>query len=316
MNSRFTTCFAFFMTLSFFVVGCSKKAPPTPTSMCQYRACKTTDQCDPGDKCIKNFCWQASCVERAESNQVEVTTSSVDKTKVVVSTRGKSSGRKPGYTVAADLSKAGTVSGVISATKAGPDPIVKVTKDNAICEHHKEEIERPKGSILVKNGHVKNAVVWLAGVKEGKAFSAGSVTVENVGCDFQPRIQVARKGDTLVASNSDNTMHNTNVRLVNPSVSIMNVALPQKGSKQSERIKFKGNISVTCDAHPWMQAYVYVTTHPYATVTDENGAFEFAQVPDNGKGYTLKVWHEELGEKVLKGVTFNQTGVAIDLSSD
>tara|TARA_B100000029_G_C17547664_1_gene949017 strand:- start:1112 stop:1966 length:855 start_codon:yes stop_codon:yes gene_type:complete len=284
--------------------------------MCQYRACTSSDQCDPGDKCIKDFCWQASCVERAESNQIEVTTSTVNKNKVVVSARGKGAGRKGGYTVAESLDGAGTISGVISASKAGPDPIIKVTKDNAVCEHHKEEIKRPKGSILVKGGKVKNAVVWLDGVKEGKAFSAGSVTVDNVGCDFTPRIQVARKGDTLVAKNSDDTMHNTNVRLVNPSVSIMNVALPQKGSTQTERIKFTGNISVTCDAHPWMQAYVFVTTHPYATVTDENGAFEFAQVPNNGKGYTLKVWHEELGEKVLKGVTFNQTDVALDLSAE
>jgi hypothetical protein len=65
-------------------------------------------------------------------------------------------------------------------------------------------------------------------------------------------------------------------------------------------------IKVSCDLHAWMVAYIVVTPHSYFAMTQSNGAFEIKDVPP-GK-YTLKVWHETLGEesrkiKVGKGTT-------------
>lgn len=51
-----------------------------------------------------------------------------------------------------------------------------------------------------------------------------------------------------------------------------------------------------CDAgHTWMSAYVVVTEHPYASVTDNRGSCTLDDVPP-GK-YTLGAWHETLGEQ-------------------
>jgi Carboxypeptidase regulatory-like domain len=59
---------------------------------------------------------------------------------------------------------------------------------------------------------------------------------------------------------------------------------------------------VECNVHGWMHAVLVVSGHPYYTLTDAHGAFKLADVPP-GK-YTLKLWHETLGEQT-KEVTVN-----------
>jgi hypothetical protein len=59
-----------------------------------------------------------------------------------------------------------------------------------------------------------------------------------------------------------------------------------------------------------MSAYILVTDHPYAATTDEKGTFTLGEIPA-GK-YTLKAWHETLGEltqevEVSKGDTVEVT---------
>ena len=53
-------------------------------------------------------------------------------------------------------------------------------------------------------------------------------------------------------------------------------------------------IRMECDTHSWMKGWLIVTDHPYYAVTDASGAFELADVPAGS--YTLKFWHETLGE--------------------
>ena len=49
-------------------------------------------------------------------------------------------------------------------------------------------------------------------------------------------------------------------------------------------------LSVKCDYHTWMTAYQLPVDHPYAAVTDENGAFTIPDLPA-GK-HSFIVWHE------------------------
>ena len=54
---------------------------------------------------------------------------------------------------------------------------------------------------------------------------------------------------------------------------------------------------ITCDVHPWMQAFVGVVAHPYFAVTDETGRF---QIPTEGLPdgrYPVALWHEVLGTR-------------------
>ena len=47
------------------------------------------------------------------------------------------------------------------------------------------------------------------------------------------------------------------------------------------------------DLHSWAQAYVAVVSHPFFAVTDENGRFTIANLPDGT--YEIEAWHERLG---------------------
>lgn len=64
----------------------------------------------------------------------------------------------------------------------------------------------------------------------------------------------------------------------------------------ASHFKRTGIIEILCDVgHVWMSAYVFVTDHPYVTVTDSDGAFELTNVPAGA--YELETWHE--GWKVI-----------------
>jgi hypothetical protein len=47
-----------------------------------------------------------------------------------------------------------------------------------------------------------------------------------------------------------------------------------------------------------MSGVIVVMDHPYYAASDEKGAFRLADVPPGE--YSLKVWHEKLGEKTQK----------------
>jgi uncharacterized protein (DUF2141 family) len=52
-------------------------------------------------------------------------------------------------------------------------------------------------------------------------------------------------------------------------------------------------VPVTCDMHPWMNAYIGVLDHPFFDVTGETGRFSIAGLPPGT--YVIEIWHERLG---------------------
>lgn len=52
-------------------------------------------------------------------------------------------------------------------------------------------------------------------------------------------------------------------------------------------------LSVTCDNHAWMQAWVLPLDHPFGAVTDAYGHFEIEGLPPGE--YHFRVWHERSG---------------------
>ena len=53
-------------------------------------------------------------------------------------------------------------------------------------------------------------------------------------------------------------------------------------------------VTVRCDVHKWMNAYVVVAKNPYYVVSGAGGKFRLEGVPAGH--YHLKVWQESLGE--------------------
>ena len=159
-----------------------------------------------------------------------------------------------------EVKDGGALRGKVKVTGNIPkDEVVKVTKDKSHCG---ETLPREK-YIIAPDGGVKNAVIVIEGITKGKAIPRTEVIIDNKHCAFQPHVQIAVKGQTLVIKNNDPMLHNTHIYLNKKTV--YNFALPRTGMEIKKPINKTGLMEVECDAHDWMKGYLYVTDHPYIT---------------------------------------------------
>ena len=206
---------------------------------------------------------------------------------------------KTAYNALETVANGGSIQGAVGYEGSDKDGQITISKDNATCDPAGTGT-RAEGALLVSDGKLQNAVVFLADITEGKSFGAQEVTVDNQQCRFLPRIALARKGDMLAAKNSDAVLHNTHTYLKKKGKrkELENIALATKGAVIKKKLKRSGLVDVKCDAHEWMQGFVYVTDHPYATLSGADGTFSLSDVPPGE--YTLKVWHEKQGYQSAK----------------
>jgi len=197
----------------------------------------------------------------------------------------------PGYE-AIEVADAGTINGVVSYSGEKKDALVPIDQDKETCGP--EALERPSGALLVAGGKVENVVVYLTGVKTGKPFSSTPVEIDNIQCNFVPRVAIGHKGGQVVAKNSDPVTHNTNMSLTQNNSTIMNSSLKKGAKSRPNKLKKTGLVNVQCDLHSWMVGRVFVHDSPYAVLTDATGAFTIGDVPPGE--YELKTWHEILGD--------------------
>jgi plastocyanin len=197
-----------------------------------------------------------------------------------------------------EVRNGGAIHGTVSLSGQPPAPeTVAVSSDAAACGKNKSL----ESVIVGPNGGLKNVIVSLEGITQGKKMPA-QVTAEmdQEKCEYAPHIVVLPKGATLNIVNSDPVMHNvhaydlTRVTKDEPTPpTLFNIAIPVKGMKIAKAIPQAGLYRFLCDAgHPWMNAYVLVTEHPYFAVTDEKGQYTIDNIPAGT--YTLRVWHEGL----------------------
>ncbi len=143
--------------------------------------------------------------------------------------------------------------------------------------------------LVDKDGGLRNAVVSLEGVAEGKALDPNQViTLTNSKCMFGPHVVVMPAREKLAIVNDDPILHNTHPFLGRKT--IFNLALPKKGQTIKKKIKRAGMMTVRCDAHPHMSGYILAFNHPYYVVTGEDGSFTIKDIPPGT--YTITGWHE------------------------
>jgi hypothetical protein len=196
------------------------------------------------------------------------------------------------------VSGGGSIKGTIKAS-GKQDATLEVTKDKSFCGD-----TLPAEKFLVSaGGGLKNAIVRIDAIDRGKAFeSTGDFSITNEKCQFNPHVMVAPKGANMKVRNDDPVLHNSHFFLVQADSSkknVINLALPKQGVEIGKKkiLRKPGLLSVQCDAHDFMQAWVWVAENPYAVVTGDDGSFSLSDVPAGS--YKLTIWHEELGEKTV-----------------
>jgi hypothetical protein len=145
----------------------------------------------------------------------------------------------------------------------------------------------------VRDGRLRNAFVYVKQGLEKYAFPWPSepVVISNARCLYVPRVAGAQVHQPVRFVNDDPAAHNIHGFAAQGR---FNFTLSMKGLGQT--VKFRRPevmIPVKCDLHPWMIGYLGVVSHPFYRVTGEDGAFEFAGLPEGE--YVLEAWHEKGG---------------------
>lgn len=163
------------------------------------------------------------------------------------------------------------------------------------------------GKVSGVNGE---SVVYVEAVA-GKTFPAPSahITIDQKGLVFVPHITVVAPGTTIDFLNSDTVAHNVFWPSISGNKKLgHNLGTWPKGQRQSFKFDNPGVVSLLCNVHPEMAAYVIVSPTPYFAKTDSSGEFKIDNVPDGS--YTVTAWHEGAKSKS------NPVKVAGDTAAD
>jgi hypothetical protein len=168
----------------------------------------------------------------------------------------------------------GTLEGIVVYRGEVPTRKIIPSKNVETCGGPREE---PKIRVGADQA-VESAVVYLADVAKGKAWPEEGKPPElnNVKCRFEPEVQVVRPGRVDVV-NKDPVLHNTHGHYGKRSA--FNLALPNEGQRIPVQLPRPGTVFIDCDAHGWMEGWIYVVDNPYYAITGADGKFTISDVP-------------------------------------
>lgn len=210
----------------------------------------------------------------------------------------------PGKYKETTVTNGGAVTGVVKFNGAVPArPKLMVDKDLNVCGQGEKLSE---ALVVSASKGIKNVVVTLEGIAEGKKFGSKTATLDQRNCVYAPHVLVVPVGGQLSLLNGDGVMHNVHAYSLKNTP--FNESIPA-AKKSVKTLPFSEVVKMGCDVHKWMGAWVIVVENPYYAITDESGGFKIEDIPA-GK-YKLRAWHETLG-KVEQEVTIaaGQTATA------
>ncbi len=160
---------------------------------------------------------------------------------------------------------------------------------------------------VVSDSDAGAAVVWIEGMPAAAVPDRDTV-IDHVSGRFEPKVAIGFVGNEFVLRNQDDTLHNTHFYLrqarqaevsqrpLEHGQTLFNVALPSAGAEEVRKpikpaYRYRdetGFIEVVCNRHPGETAYVLVFDHPFAVVTDDDGAFSIPDVPAGN--HQVRVW--------------------------
>jgi hypothetical protein len=207
----------------------------------------------------------------------------------------------------------GSITGAISFSGPAPAPRPISMDQDPVCA--REGAGAVDEGVVVNGDKLQNVFVY---VKEGKAGDksitsysfatpAEPVTLDQKGCRYVPRVVGVQTKQTLSVLNSDATSHNVNVDAkLNGKFNQGQANGAPPIAKQFSRAETV--IPVKCNQHPWMRAHIAVLSHPFFSVSGQDGRFEIKGVPPGT--YTIVAWHEKYPAGQTQTVTVGPSASA------
>jgi plastocyanin len=191
---------------------------------------------------------------------------------------------------------AGVVSGKIMFEGTPPRRAPLDMSADAVCAgKNSEPVLAPDGEVN-SNGTLPNVFLYIENVP-GNFSPPQPAELDQVGCMYKPHVLGVMVGQELRILSSDPTTHNIHF------VSKVNKPWNQTQQPGSPPFLHKFTspeimIPVHCNHHPWMSAFVGVTSNPFFAVTGEDGTFTIKGLPPGE--YTLHAWTATFGAQELK----------------
>jgi len=213
----------------------------------------------------------------------------------------------------------GTIKGKVTLDGTAPkDAKLKIDVNHKDASHCLKNDTEDLTWVVDANNGLANVVVFLK-PPSGSSFKVDlskktwpdEIIVDQPFCAFKPHVSVifpeyngTRTLQKFIVKNTAPILHNSRVGgspFKNP---LKNENLAA-GKEKAFELKADGQvIKINCDAHKWMEAYIWAFDHPYAAVTGANGSFEIKNVP-LGVDLTVMAWHEAgtpaNGKEIHKG---------------
>jgi plastocyanin len=196
------------------------------------------------------------------------------------------------FVSAAAWGQGGTIVGTIHLTGTPPvNPIIRMGADPNCLKMN-------AGKRIVQNivdrssdGGLGNVFVRVQGSFPQAGSGSGSVTLDQQGCMYHPRILGARVGQTLIIKNDDSTLHN--IHSISKQYNF-DQSQPTAGLTYNVPLKFEEvMLHVKCNVHNWMTGYIGIVNSPFFAVSDDQGKFKIENVPAGKQ--TIEVWQEVYG---------------------
>jgi hypothetical protein len=153
-------------------------------------------------------------------------------------------------------------------------------------------------SVRVVRGGVMESVVWLDGIRRGKALPASRrFEVATDRCRLTPAVQPAIAGGILNVLSLDRLVHRLQFTRAGTEGTVGRVEQFDEGQvvPLETILRLPGPVSVRSDRFSWMEASIHVFDHPYFAMTEAGGAFMIDSVPPGE--HTLVVWHPVTGQR-------------------
>ncbi|MBX5484195.1 MAG: carboxypeptidase regulatory-like domain-containing protein [Myxococcaceae bacterium] len=190
--------------------------------------------------------------------------------------------------------KSPSISGVVAFRGAPPATAMIDRSSDPACGAN-----APDEKVQVKGGRLANVLVRVVGAPKPSQPPASPVIIDQTGCMYRPRVSGALDGQKILVRNADGTLHNVHAWLGKKSgagkpLTAFNKAQTPGSPPISESFNAAdGVLSVQCDIHPWMQAWVVPVESSFFAVTGPDGTFAIGGLPPGT--YKLVAWHESLG---------------------
>ena len=193
-----------------------------------------------------------------------------------------------------DPSTEGRITGKVSFEGARPRVSTIVMEKDPVCAQEHKEPVYPEDGAVNADGTVPNAFIYVKQGAEKYSFAVPttSVTLDQRGCMYHPHVLGVMAGQELQIVSSDPTTHN--IHPMPKQNREWNQSQPPGAPPLVKKFaRPEIMIAVKCNQHPWMRAYIGVTSNPFFAVTGPDGTFEIRGVPPGD--YTIEAWTATFG---------------------